>query len=411
MGSNQLTIAALDIGTTNIRALIGRAQKENGIRITGVGIKPSEGVRKSMIVNSDEVVKIARAAVETAEKDANTQVRKLYISISGSHIQSSSTGAVLNILDGDETVRDKHIVELLEKARSNAVEKGREFLHVIPQEYRIDGHSGLLNPEGLKASRVEASMHAITADTTILENHARIVNDAGFHVNDICGSIIADGYCVLSDQEKKDGVLLVDIGGGTTSYAVYFNNTVYYSNVFGVGGDHVTNDIALGMHLTTSEADELKKNYSQMALKDSDHKIIRMKTHEQKTKSISRQDIEMIIDSRIEELLRFIYEDIDQRQFRPLLARGVVLVGGSTYLYRFVERVGKVFSMPIRIGVPKIMNQDDKPHDIDVYSDRHDFLRDTRNTTLIGLLKYGARQQYSLTKKNSGFLKKLFSLS
>jgi len=411
MGSKQLTIAALDIGTTNIRALIGRAQQENGIRITGVGIKPSEGVRKGMIINSDEVVKVARAAVETAEQDGKTQVHKLYVSIGGSHIQSSSTGAVLNILDGDETVRIKHITELLEKARSNATEKGREFLHVIPQEYRLDGTSGLLNPEGLKASRVEASMHAITADTTILENHARIVNDSGFHVNDICASIIADGYCVLAEQEKKDGILLVDIGGGTTSYAIYFNNTVYYSNVFGVGGDHVTNDLALGLHLTTSEAEELKKNYSQMALKDSDHKIIKMKTHEQKTKSISRQDVEMIIDSRIEELLRFIYEDIDQRQFRPLLARGVVLVGGSTYLYRFVERVGKVFSMPIRIGVPKVLALEDKPHDIDVYSDRHEELRDTRFATAIGLLKYGARQQYSTTKKRESIIRKIFSLS
>lgn len=411
MGSHQLLITALDIGTTHIRALIGRAQQDSGIRIIGAATKPSEGVRKSVIINSDEVTKIARATVEAAEQDAKTQVDKLYVSISGSHIQSSSTGAVLSILDGDETVRDKHISELLEKAKSNAVEKGRKFLHVIPQEYRLDGHSGLLNPEGLKASRVEANMHAITADATMLENHARVINDAGFYVNDICASIIADGYCILSEQEKKDGVLLVDIGGGTTSYAVYFNNTVYYSNVFSVGGDHVTNDLALGLHLTTSEAEELKKNYSQMALKDSDHKVIKMKTHEQKTKSISRQDVEMIIDSRIEELLRFIYEDVEHRQFRPLLARGVVLVGGTTYLYRFVERVGKVFSMPIRIGVPKILSPEDRAHDIDVCIEQHDFLRDTRFTTVIGLLKYGARQQYSSSKKQGGILRKLFSLS
>ena len=409
MGSQNITVAALDIGTSQVRAVIGRGNKEQGIRVIGVGTKVSEGVRKGIIINSDETMKIARAAVECAEQDAKTQVDHVYLSIGGSHIQSSSACAVLNILEGDETVQEKHINELLEKTRSNAAEKGRGYLHVIPQEYRLDGHGSVVNPDGLKASRIEASMHVVTADTTLLENHARIVNDAGFHIHDICFSVIADGYCVLSEQEKKDGVLLIDIGGGSTCYAVYFNNTVYYSNVFGVGGDHVTNDIALGLHLTTSEAEELKQHYSKMALKMDEPNVIKMKTHEQKTKSISRQDVEMIIDSRIEELLRFVYDDVEQRQFRPLLAKGVVLVGGSTCIHRFVERVGKVFSMPIRIGVPQLLSPDDPHTELDLYSDRHEFLRDTRYSTVLGMLKYGCRQQFSSSKMSSGFFKKLFS--
>ncbi|NLF39598.1 cell division protein FtsA, partial [bacterium] len=240
MARSDFTIAAIDAGTTTVRAVIAACRAGEGIRIAGVGTMPSDGVTKSTIIDSAAFVPIARGAMEGAERDARIQVDDVFVTIGGGHVHSTNVAAVLPILDSDETVHEEHIEQLLEKAKGNSAEKGREFLHTIPQEYRLGSHAGVLNPVGLQAARIEAGVHVITADRTILENHCRAFNDAGFRVADVCFSVIAGGACILSEQDKKDGVLLVDIGGGSCSYAVYFNNTVYYSNVFAVGGDHIT---------------------------------------------------------------------------------------------------------------------------------------------------------------------------
>ncbi len=413
MPRKDLIVAGLDIGTTTVRAVIARCHHEHGIRIIGAGTLPSEGVRKSVIVDSEEVVRATRAAVETAERDAGVEVDDLYVGISGGHINSCTAAAVVNILDGDETVHARHLAELLDKARSNSAEKGREFLHAIPQEYRLDGHTAEQSPVGLCASRIEATAHMITADRTILENHGRVVNDAGFRVLDICFNVIADGNSVLTDEEKKEGVLLVDIGGGSSGYAVYFNNTIYYSNVFAVGGDHITNDLMLGLHLSTTDAEQLKCSFSRLTRSETsdDPAILKMQTVDRKTKPLSRPDIEIIIDSRLEELLQFIRDDVDQRQYRPLLARGVVFVGGTTNLSHFAEKAEKIFTVPLRIAVPRIATPETK-HGTDViYSDRHEFLRDTSCATVLGLVKYGYRMQRTAQQKSRGLLSKFFSRS
>ncbi|MCX7003790.1 MAG: cell division protein FtsA, partial [bacterium] len=265
---------------------------------------------------------------------------------------------------------------------------------------------------GMQAARVECNVHLISVDRTMMENHARVVNQAGFNVKQICFTGLADGHCALSEQEKKEGVLLVDLGGGSTAYVVYCNNAVHHSSVFAVGGEHVTNDLALGLNLTMPQAEELKCTYARLLRftdANADPHAIRIPTNDKKPRTVLRQDVDLIIDSRIEELLQFVHEDIQQRQLRPLLTSGVVFVGGGTQLHHFTERAGKIFAMPVRVAVPRILAPNDAHAATDFWSDRHEFLRDTTFTTALGLVRHACVAHAHA--KRPGWLARLFSLS
>jgi len=418
MKRNEQIVTGLDIGTAAVRAIIAACSADTGIRVLGVGVTPSDGVRKSMITDNARASSAIRAAVEEAERDAHAEVDSVCVNIGGSHIHSGSTDAVVSLKDNEDTVQDSHLQELHEKARGNAAEKGREFLHVIPSEYRLDGHGGNQNPVGAQASRIQLVAHMITADRSVMENHARTVNDAGFKVADLCFSPIAAGHAVLTEQEKKDGVLLVDMGAGSTSYAVYFNNAIYYSKVFAVGGDHLTNDLALGLHLSIPEAEQLKCTYGRLIrINDAqrDPGTVRVQMSDKKDRAILRQDVDLIIDSRIEELLQFICDDIEGQQYRPMLAHGAVFVGGGTQLHRFAERAEKTFAHRVRIGIPHLLAEQDTPQPGAISADRHLHLRDTCFSTALGLVRYGfICLQNSRAQAHGGFrkfIRSVFSLS
>ncbi len=412
MARTDQTLAALDIGTATVRAVIASRAPGQGIQILGVGSKPSEGVRKSTICDSAKATAVIRAAIEDAERDAHREVAAVCVGIGGCHVHSGSADAVVNLKENEDTVSQHHLDGLFENARTNAGEKGREFLHVVPAEYRINGHRGNQNPLGLQASRVQLIAHMITADRTIMENHARAVNEAGFKVSNLCFPVIADGHAILTDQEKRDGVLIVDIGAGTTSYAVYFNNSICHSRVFAVGGDHVTNDISLGIQLPYPDAENLKCTYGRLIRINEarqDPNVLHIKTADKKERIVPRKDIDLIIDSRMEEILRFVYDDIDQ-QCRSLLACGVVFVGGGTMVHKFAERAEKIFSMHVRIGIPRILAPNDSAHPTDLCAERHEFIRDTTFSTVLGLVKYGFQNQHAAARQGGGLFGRLFKV-
>ncbi len=413
MARGELIVTALDIGTTQVRAVIARCHPERGLHIIGAAAKPVEGLRKSTIQDPGAVAGVIRATIEDAEKDAHTEVKDVQVGISGGHIHSQNSVAVVNLIE-DDTIEERHIQEVLDKARSNAGEKGREILHSIPLEYRLDGHAGISNPLGMQAARVECNAHLISADRTLMENHGRVVNEAGFNVSGLCFNGLADGHCALSEQDKKDGVLLVDLGGGSTAYVVYHNNAVHHSSVFAVGGEHITNDLALGLNLTMPQAEELKCTYARLLRftdATEDPHAIRVPGSDKKSRTVLRQDVDLIIDSRIEELLQFVHDDMQQRQLLPLLTRGGVFVGGGTQLHHFTERAEKIFAMPVRVAVPRILAPHDAHATADFWSDRHEFLRDTTFTTALGLVRHAFMAHLHAQTKRPGFLSRLFSLS
>ncbi|MCX7846754.1 MAG: cell division protein FtsA [bacterium] len=414
MARQDFYVNALDLGTSQVRAVIARCHAEHGIHLLGAGVRPSEGMRKSIIIDSGALTPVIRAAIEEAERQARREVRDVHISISGAHVHGVTVSAVLNILEGDDTITPAHLAELMEKARSNGAEKGRECLHAIAQEYCLDGHSGILNPLGKRAARIEAAVHLISGDHTMIENHGRTVNEAGFVVQDICFSVIAAGHAVLTDQEKKDGVLLIDLGGGTTSYAVYHNHSIYYANVFGVGGDHITNDLALGLRISFAEAEETKCTYARLLrMSESGENAQRIKVSgtDRKARMVLRQDVEMIIDSRVEELLQFVRDDVEQRQCRARITRGVVCTGGVTHLHRFLERAEKVFNMPVRIGIPQLFSPHDRHPGFAFYAERLEHLRDPAYATVLGLVRYAAINELTARETRKSWWQRLFSLS
>jgi len=411
MSKNDKIITGVDIGTADVRAVIVKFNPDKGIKIIGGGSVQSEGVRKSEILSAEEIVPLVRIAVEKAEKDANVETDEVYIAIGGGHINSSHASSVVNIVEGEETVNENHLKVLIEKAKENAEERGRSIIHCIPQEYKLNGKRGVQNPLGLQTARIEGAFHIVSADKAILENHGRIINDGGFSVKGICFSVIATGNSVLETDDKKNGVLIVDIGGGSTSYAIYYNNTVYYSNVFGVGGDHITNDLALGLQLNYNDAEELKSTYSlihKMGSNNSDPNTITLKLQNNESKIIQRKDVETIIAYRIDELLQFIIDDVEKRNYKTLLGNGVVFTGGTTKLFNFSKRAEKIFLMPVEIKTPKIFRSDDIFSSTDIYSDRYQSLKDTTYSTVLGLIQYACRLEKIKIDKKPGFWKRLF---
>ncbi len=411
MSKKDTIITGVDIGTTDVRAVIVKYNPDKGINIIGAGTVQSSGVKKSEILSPEEIVPLVIKAVEKAEKNANVETTDVYIAIGGGHINSSQASSVVNIVEGDETISKEHLKELSGKAKENAEERERAIIHCIPQDYKLDRQRGNQYPLGLQAARIEGAFHIVAADKTILENHGRIINESGFRIKDICFSIIACGNSVLDTDDKKNGVLIVDIGGGSTSYAIYYNNSVYYSNVFGVGGDHITNDLALGLQLNYNDAEELKCTYSLIHKMDgdnSDPNIITLKLQNNESKVIQRADVENIIAYRIDELLRFIIDDVEKHKFKNLLGNGVVFTGGTTNLFDFSKRAEKIFLMPVKIKAPKIFKSDEKFSPTDIYSDRHEFLSDTTYSTVLGLIKYACKLEKIKFDEKLGFWKRLF---
>jgi len=410
MARKDFIITGLDIGTSFVRAAIAKCNPERGVKIIGASVKPSQGLKKSVIVNKNDITELVRATVESAERDAGIEVDTLQVGISGGHVNCCTTAAVVNNLDADDTIKEKHIAKLIENARNNSAEKGREAIHEITQEYRLDGHSVEENPVGSAASRIEARVHMITADRTILENHGRVINDAGFRIAGMCWNVIASGLAVLTEKEKREGVLLIDIGGGSTGYAVYFNNTIHLSNVFAVGGDHVTNDLMIGLDIRVDEAEDIKKTYAKKirSAGDENPEIIQIGKQVQKRKTLPKADIEMIIESRVEEIIRFIKNDVSEKGFYSLIGSGIVFVGGSTHLYHFKEKAENCFRKPVRVATPLLNMPDTNESELNIFSDRHEYLRDPSCATILGLLKSGYNLKILEMKKSTSFFDKIF---
>lgn len=413
MGRQDNIITALDIGTHTTRAVIARVQ-DRGIRICGVGEEASAGIRKSMILDPSAVVPVIRAAIEAAEKEASCEVHEVYTGISGQHIHSFRGNGVKPVQAPDDIVHEHDIEGLQETLRNAYQERGRATLHVIPQEYRLDGSSSSHNPLGCTASRIEMTAHMISADSKIMQNHCHVINDAGFKVLHVCFNGIADGRCVLTEEEKKEGVLLLNIGAGTCTYAVYFNNTVIYSNVFAVGGDNITNDMSLGLQLSIQDAENLKCSY----MRQKTHHDTRAETNSIQctgtdgvAHTILRADIEMIMESRIEETLKYIADDIDEAQVRPLMGRGVVVAGGGVRTYCFMEMAEKIFGTRIRVAHPLISRPGTTNESMAYISETHEYVAETTYTTVMGLLRYAARFHTDSSTPKKSIFRSLFSRS
>ena len=346
-------IAGLDIGTTKICCIIGEINDKGELDVIGIGSHPSKGLRKGVVINIESTVDSIKSAVEEAELMSGSEIDSVYVGIAGGHIKGFNSHGVL-------AVKDKEIVEadisrVIDAAKAVAIPMDREVIHVIPQEYIVDDQDGIKTPLGMSGVRLEAKVHIVTGAVTSAQNIVKSVTRAGLQVNDIVLEQLASSKSVLSSDEKELGVAMIDIGGGTSDLAIFFQEAIKHTSVLAIGGNHVTNDIAIGLRTPTSEAERIKKEYgcALTSLINGNETIEVPSVGDRENRVLSRRLLSEIIEPRLDELFTLVKMEIGQSGHKDLITSGIVLTGGSSILKGIVEAAEKIFKLPVRRGMPK----------------------------------------------------------
>jgi len=342
-------IAAIDVGTTKVCTTMADTDDRGGLRILGVGIAPSSGVQKGLVVNFHEVKESIRQSVRRAEQVAGYRLESAYISVTGRHINSVNSQGVIAITRNDQLVRTEDLKRVLEVASSTRVPSDRKVLHVIPRTYTIDGQTGVRNPIGMHGFRLDVETHVITAGITSVQNLTKCLVSIGINIDGMVLAPLASAEAVLSEEERQNGVLVADIGGGTTGIAVLKDDSIYHTSVLSVAGDQISQDISVGLGLSFDLAEEMKKKYGNvMPLNEGESD----RTLTENGHSISYLDLSEIIRIRVEELLRLIILELPQSEYAKLIPSGLVLTGGTANLPGIVELGCQITRLPVRIGTP-----------------------------------------------------------
>ncbi len=373
-------IGAIDVGTTKVCTIMADVYDKEGLRVLGVGITPSHGLHKGLVININEAKESVKQSVRMAEQMAGRRLESAYVGVTGRHVKAENTTGSVAITRNNQIVNTDDLKRVLSVARSIKVPSEQKVLHIIPREYVVDGQGGVKNPVGLHGFRLDVETHIITAAVTSMQNLTKCIRGIGVEVDDLVMEPLASAEAVLSPEEKQDGVLLADIGGGTTDLALFKDNTIYHTSVLPVAGYQVTRDISIGLGITFELAEEMKKKYGNVTPTDAENSSSDMAiTHD--GHSISYSDLSEIIRVRIEELLRLVMLELPQSDYRKLIPAGLVITGGGANLPGIAELGEKITRMPVRIG---------RPSPLTGVSDN---LTDPAYATGVGLLLWKMRSQ------------------
>jgi cell division protein FtsA len=352
--ADESKIVGLDIGTTKIAAIIAEIDESEQIRIIGVGTSPSEGLKRGVVINLEKTVESIASAVEDAEMMAGVKINSVYAGIAGDHIRSINSRGVLAVSRSDHEITPADVDKVIEAAKTVALPMDREIIHVLPQEFTVDDQSGIKDPVGMVGVRLETEVHIVTGAVTSAQNIYRSVKKAGLEVWDLVLQPLASSYALLTPDEEELGVALVDLGGGTTDFAIFYDGSIRHTGVVGLGGKNVTNDIAIGLRTPVDRAEEIKKLYgcAMSGLVDSDETIEVPGVGGREPKEISRNVLASIIEPRVEEILSLTLQEMKKSNYFESLAAGVVLTGGGSLMQGIVELAEKTFDVPVRTGKP-----------------------------------------------------------
>jgi cell division protein FtsA len=348
------TVAAIDVGTTKICTLIGETDAHGDLRILGVGVVPSRGLRKGIVVDLNEATTAIAASVRKAEHTSGYKITSASVGVAGSHISAVNSRGVVAVTHAERGVARDDIDRALEAARAIAIPHNRQLLHVIPRSYILDGQDGVRDPLGMEGYRLEVEAHIVTGAISTINNLARCVEGAGVAIDDLVLEPLAAGEAVLTQAEKEMGVVLADIGGGTTDVAIFIEGSIWHTAVIPTGGVHLTNDIAVGLYTPLSIAEELKIRYGQ-AMPDgllTDEPIEVAAFGDTVRQTVPRELLTQIILARVEEILALIWQEIKRSGYDGLLPAGLVLCGGTAELAGIKELGRMVVGLPVRTGAP-----------------------------------------------------------
>jgi cell division protein FtsA len=387
LASDEL-IVGLDIGTTKVCVVIGHYNESGQLEITGVGTTPSRGLRRGVVINIETTVRSITNAVEAAEMMSGREVHAVYTGIAGGHIEGINSRGVVAVTGKGREITREDVDRVVDAAKAIVIPMDREVLHVIPQEFIVDEQRGIKNPIGMVGVRLEAEVHIITGAVTSAQNIVKCVNRAGFKVNDIALEPLASSKAVLSQDEKELGVLLIDLGGGTTDVLVHLEGAPYHTEVLSVGGDQVTNDISIMLKTPLEAAEKIKKEAGccYAALVQAEEEVRVPGVGGRAPRSIRRLELAEIIQPRMAEILGMIREQIERKGYLGLLGGGVVLAGGGSLLAGTSELASEIFNLPARIGYPLRLGGLVEEYYSPIYS------------TGVGLVLYGAG------KKETGYV-------
>lgn len=377
MAKKDNIIVGLDIGTTKVCAIVGEVTDE-GIDIIGFGSAPSRGLRKGVVVNIAATVNSIRQAVAEAELMAGCEITTVYPGVAGGHIRGFNSHGIVAVQDGE--VSDADIRRVIDAAKAVAIPQDREVMHVLPQQYIIDDQDGITEPLGMSAVRLEVRVHIVTAAVSAVENILKCCGQADLHVPSVVLEQLASSHAVLTSDEKDLGVALIDIGGGTTDIAIFNEGAIVHTAVLPLGGNHLTNDIAVGIRTPNDEAEKIKKRYGAAiaASVNREETIEVPSVGGRKPRVLSRQILCEIIEPRVEEIFTLVRDEIQNTGYEDLLASGVVITGGASLLTEITTIADEVLGLPVRLGVPRGIGG------------LVDVVRSPMYATGVGLVRYGA---------------------
>ncbi len=374
------TLASIDVGTTKICTIIADVDDVGGIRVSGVGISPSKGLHKGLVVNISEARQSIQESVRKAEQTSGRRIESAYVGVTGRHVASLNNRGVVAISRNDRLVRPEDLKRVLQSARTVKIANDRRVLHVIPRGYAVDGQVGVKNPVGMHGFRLDVETHIITAAVTSVQNLAKCIRGIGIDIEDLILEPLASSEAVLTEDEKQVGTILADIGGGTTDIAVFKDGSIWHTAILPVAGYQVTRDVAVGLGLPFDVAEEMKKRYGSV-----------MPVYESKTSTpsaitedghgVSYQDLCDIIRARVDEIVRLILLELPHSEYETLVPGGLVLTGGTANLSGIAALGRDILRLPVRVGTPTTM------YGIS------DTLRDPAYATSVGLLLWGVKNK------------------
>jgi len=346
----------LDMGTTKIAAVVGRLDEYGRLNIIGVGHSPSHGLRRGVVINIPQTVKSIKRALDEAEMMAGQKITSVYAGIAGDHIRSMNSRGVIAVSSPNKIVTEDDVKRVIGAARAIALPMDREILHVIPQEFCVDDQQGIKSPVGMSGTRLEAEVHIVTAAVASAQNITNCIDQAGYDVAEIVLEPYASSLSVLDEDECDLGIALVDIGGGTTDIAVFFDGSIRYTSVIGLGGEHLTNDISHGLRTSVDQAEaiKIKHGVAMQSMIDEDQLISVPGVGGRKPREISRALLSGIIQPRMQEMLQLSLKEMEKSKIMDFLSAGVVITGGAALLTGLPELAEKVFGMPVKIGKPRV---------------------------------------------------------
>lgn len=383
--AKEAPIVALDIGTSKVCALIGEPGPDRTIKVLGFSESRSEGLRKGIIVNVERTIAAIHQAVEEAENQAGIDVNSAFVGISGGHIKSLNSRGMTGVARNDKEITRDDVKRAIEAAKAVAIPIDREVVHVLPYGFIIDGQDGIRDPVGMLGVRLEVDVHIVTGSVTSVQNLMKSVNRAGFDVEGVVLEPLASAESTLTEDEKDLGVAMIDIGGGTSDIIVYLNGSVRHSEVIGLGGEHVTRDISLGLRTPHEKAEEMKRAHgcALQSMVRNGQTIAVPSVGDRRDREVALREMVEIIEIRMDELMRLIQMEIQLTGYAELIAGGVVLTGGASLLPGIAEMSEEIFGCPVRIGRPRYA----------VNLEEFKALEGPSYSTVTGLARYGLIQR------------------